>query len=482
VIDYDKRIRDLEQALGVKRLNEKPNDQFRQHLLILDALQAKVIVHPQLAAFDELVNSRYKKFANEEDSLPDEVDIFEKVMRVREELERVLNFRVLSKKNKGAVAGAFSSGKSAFINSFFKDTKTVKLAEDVNAATAIPSYVVCGDDPKITGYNMRGAPFPIDPETYKTLTHDRMENRILDLRRIIRYITVSCPMDEGMLGNICLVDTPGFNPAEIGTAREDESTAASAIKDVDFLILLLLSESGTIDEATFRFITDNDFPFGKGGAEGRPLYIVVNNKADNNTESQLKDIIDFAVDTIMDKNLTCAGICAFNPHPRSGKDSLHIHRKMDLPDFLRKMNTMPSANIINIQQSLSEVFDRYEYYIENDFRRANVAHAALNKLKGDVYGGINDDVVTEDISAGFRVLQEQILPDKYRAHLDALDGIRREFNAYFKSLAREFGVDWAPPPRIKRKLFCNVCGTKLDGYFKHCPKCGESTIMEIKVE
>jgi rubrerythrin len=480
VIDYDERIRDLEQELNrLSRLNGENEVRLRQHKLIVDALQAEEKHHQKLVEFDDLVNNVYKKFANEEDSLPDEVDIFEKVLHVREELERVFNFRLLSKKNKGAVAGGFSSGKSTFINSFFKD-RSVKLAVGIKPSTAIPSYIVCGDRPEITGYNARGASFKIESDIYGSLTHDKMKSLNFDLRRIIPYITVACPMNEDLLGNICLIDTPGFDPAKVETRREDESTAANAIKDENFLIWLIgLDSGGIIGEASFKFITNEELPFGKGGSEGKPLYIVFNNKANCKTESQLEEIIDFAIDAIENRNLSCAGICAYNP--LGGEDSFHIHHKMDLPDFLKTMNT-PSANINALQQPLSEVFDRYEFCIENDFRRANKAQSALNKLKDVVYEKIDDTNAAEEINEGFKTMQEQILPDKYRAHLEKLSGIRREFNTYFKSLAREFEVDWAPSPRIKRKRFCNICGTTLDGYFKHCPKCGESTIMAIKAE
>jgi hypothetical protein len=480
VTNYEERIHDLELELNqLTRMNEEKDIRLRQHRLIVDALQAEERVDNRLAEFDYLIDNKYKKFANEEDSLPDEVDIFEKVLRVREELERVLNFPLLNKKNKGAVAGGFSSGKSTFINSFFKD-KNVRLAVGIKPSTAIPSYIVCGDRPRINGYNTRGASFKIEPDIYASLTHDKMKSLNLDLRRIIPYITVTCPMNEDLLGNICLIDTPGFDPAQVETRREDESTAANAIKDENFLIWLVgLDSGGIIGEASFKFITNDELPFGKSGQEGKPLYIVFNNKANCKTESQLEDIIDFAVDAIEDKNLTCAGICAYNP--LGGKDRNRIHRKMDLLDFLKTMN-VPSANINDLQQPLSEIFDRYEFCIERDFRRANAAHTALNKLKGDVYEKLGYDVVTDGIDEGFRIMGDHILPDKYRANLDKLSGIRREFNAYFKRLAGDIGVEWTPPLRIKRKLFCNICGTKLDEYFKHCPKCGESTIMEIKAE
>jgi hypothetical protein len=64
--------------------------------------------------------------------------------------------------------------------------------------------------------------------------------------------------------------------------------------------------------------------------------------------------------------------------------------------------------------------------------------------------------------------------------LETLKALRMKFDACFIGISNELGIEWRPVPPVRRKKFCNKCGRQLEGFFKFCPVCGESTIIEEK--
>lgn len=48
--------------------------------------------------------------------------------------------------------------------------------------------------------------------------------------RILSFISVKAPMDPDLLGNLCIIDTPDYNPGTtVGAAASNHSTAASLV-------------------------------------------------------------------------------------------------------------------------------------------------------------------------------------------------------------------------------------------------------------
>jgi rubrerythrin len=441
---------------------------------VQDALGAEKREHIYLAEFRRIFENDYKRFAREEGSIRNEAEMFEKLMQAEHDLERMLNFPVMYTKTVGAIGGGFSSGKSTFINSFFTE-KTVRLATAVKPSTAIPSFVVCENRAKITGYNSHGAPFPIEPDVYKSITHDSMKKIHLDLRVIIPYITVSCPMNKELFEHICLIDTPGYNPPSIGSSERDEETAAGSVAHAKFLVWLIgLDQTGGIPKSDLDFLKKDNLLFGKGGKEGRDLYIVLNNKSDVRIQSDIEKIIASCENTLKTAGLSYAGICAYNPVDSERK--LYICRGMDFFEFLKSKNK-PSANIDSICEPVRDVLDNYLFYLEGDADAAKAMRKKLSDLKVAVYDNLKKNY-EEKVDDLFDGLKKQLDSGSvFEKHLTTLEAVRKKFNACFMGIAGEFNIkDWKPPQPVRRKHFCGKCGTKLEMFHKLCPRCGESTI------
>jgi Txe/YoeB family toxin of Txe-Axe toxin-antitoxin module len=285
-------------------------------------------------------------------------------------------------------------------------------------------------------------------------------------------------MDKGLFENICLVDTPGYNAPAIGSAEKDESTAAASVESANFLIWLTgLDTTGTIETSDISFLKQDTLPFGKTGSDGRDLYIVLNNKTHAKNREQLEDILDSVEDILKSTNLNYAGICGYDPCDK--KDGLHLFRKMDLFDFIKAKNR-PSVNMDLVYQPLNDVLEKYRFHLQEDERSVNKQKRLLQELKTNVYTLLPANRDTENIDRQFSELQSTLDTVGFTKHLEMLKTLRMKFEACFIGIGNELGIEWQPKSPLRRKSFCNKCGHKLEGFFKFCPFCGETTIIEEK--
>lgn len=100
-----------------------------QHQLIAKLLSDKE-PNADLARFRKLLNEDFMNFANQDDSLANEAEMLLKLQNIEKELVAPSTCPQIYNKAIIAVAGTFSSGKSTFINSLFKD-KSISLPESI---------------------------------------------------------------------------------------------------------------------------------------------------------------------------------------------------------------------------------------------------------------------------------------------------------------------------------------------------------------
>jgi hypothetical protein len=283
-------------------------------------------------------------------------------------------------------------------------------------------------------------------------------------------------MDKTFFENICLIDTPGYNAPAIGSAEKDKSTTTVSIESVNFLIWLIgLDTTGTLETSDINFLKQDALPFGKAGADGRDLYIVLNNKTGAKNKNQMEDILDSVENILKNASLDYAGMCGYDPCDK--KDELHLFRKMDLFNFIKTKNK-PNVNMDLVYQPLGDVLEKYRFHLQEDEKSINRQKSLLQRLKSDVYTVFPANRNTENIDRQFSELQSMLDAGEFTKHLETLKSLRMKFDACFIGISNELGIEWRPKPPFRRKTFCNKCGRKLEGFFKFCPSCGESTVIE----
>lgn len=382
------------------------------------ALSAEPGKNKLVEEYWDLLNTKYSEFTRDEGAHEDDAAMLKKMQEAGRRFEEIARFKSIKGKRLGAIGGQVSSGKSAFINSFMSST-SVQLKEDMDVATAIPTYVCCdnGKQPSITGYSYIGsnsARFDIPVETFESIDRAFLRELKFNLKNIIPYITVSCPMDEKYFGKICLIDTPGYNPAGSESFLDDYSTAIQHIATADFLIWIINIGNGTMnsdDLGILKKLRDEN--------KLRSLYIIAN-KADLKTKADIGSILDTIEDELDEADLKYAGICAYS----SGgieQGTIFQFRGKGLYEFLTDHN-FESRTYTELKDSINEVFDDYKYKIERQKKKFQDYLLLLKKIDLD-WAGRDIDKDTSDI----KKIQKYFSTGKTDKHLKTCEELRSEF-------------------------------------------------------
>ncbi|AJE20115.1 hypothetical protein [Azotobacter chroococcum] len=388
--DHRSQLRSKEQNVNLlerlteqlKASHQKLEDNYadinKRHLTLTEKffLVSKVLAqqpptNETLARFAELINHDYMEFASRDSSLAGEAQAVLEMQAILAEMQRLNNFPSIAGKTILSIAGGFSSGKSALINSFIRNP-SVQLATGINPVTVVPSYVVCSEETRIKGYSHNGGAIDLEPSLYASMCHEYVQAFGFDLRRILPFISVKVPMDPELFGNLCIIDTPGYNPGTSGgAAAADRGTAAALVNQASALVWVIgLDPAGTIDLSDIEFIESTPF-------RGESLYIVLN-KADVKSQEDILKIMEQVADDLSFAGIEYAGMCAYSStrkkdYPSSG---------LTLDQFLRSINRKVDV-VGKVSSRLDAVFDAYKQAINADIAQLEGRKGEFNAFKLD---------------------------------------------------------------------------------------------------
>ena len=460
--NVEEKNAELQRTIDVNKIDLKKNEiDLKNFKLVSDALGAASAKNKFVAEFQKLINNDFMQFCDKEPNLNDTLQ-FQKLRHVENEMRRIANCPALHSKSLGAVGGGFSSGKSAFLNSFLTDEQ-VRLAEGIHPVTAIPSYVICNDEAIVQGISYKGGCFNIPVEMYKDISHKFLEKSFtFNLKEIILYITVLAPMEKAYFENLCLIDTPGYNPSSSGTAAKDSETAREYIKDAQFLIWTVgLDSNGTIPKSDLDFLKNENLGFGKN--DDKQLYVIAN-KADQKPENDIESILDVFEECLDDHDLRYAGISAYSSNPKK----IYASRKMDIHSFLEDYNK-PGNRYEPLKAELDDVFSSYSTMIKENFKEKDAKRKEVKRLhlKALESGHIDIDESSNDFEEGLNNLVRYFQSDEsLEFRLDRVKKIRQNFEDCFDGFCEEMGIS-----RIEYK-YCTQCGKQMKKSSRVCTGCG----------
>jgi hypothetical protein len=311
-----------------------------------------------------------------------------------------------------SIAGGFSSGKSAFVNSFIRNP-SVQLATGINPVTVVPSYVVCSEETRIKGYSYNGGAIDLEPSLYASMCHEYVQAFGFDLRRILPFISVKVPMDPDLFSNLCIIDTPGYNPGTTGgAAASDRSTAASLVNQASALVWVIgLDPAGTIDQSDIEFIESTQF-------RGESLYIVLN-KADVKSQEDILEIMGQVADDLSFAGIEYAGMCAYSStrkkdYPSSG---------LTFDQFLRSINRKVDV-VGKVASKLDAVFDAYKQAIKADIEQLEGRKGEFNAFKLDALE-IGGTELFDRIDRAFPLSEKMFDSSELERLVNDCEGLRR---------------------------------------------------------
>jgi hypothetical protein len=268
-------------------------------------------------------------------------------------------------------------------------------------------------------------------------------------------------MENKYFDNLCLIDTPGYNPPGSGNTAYDFETARKYIKDAEFLIWTVNIEDGTITKSDIDFLKNLEF----GNNTDHPnkhLYIVAS-KAQVKTKDNIESILDKFEETLDDHDFSYEGISAYD----SKKNELHTSRKKNIYEFLTEHNKS-NRKYAELKGMIHNVFKQYigkihEDYDEKAAKRKEVKTLLLRALEG---GNIGLDDSSNKLEDGLNKLLRYFQSSEDLAkQIERVTVTRDKFMTCLDNFCDNMGIE------RKESSFCMNCGELIENGKTLCVKC-----------
>lgn len=373
----DQELQDVRRSAELSHQQLKAAQHKNQ--LIANLVSIERPVNEGLTQFKTLLQRDYIHFIDHDMSSSDKHTALIQLKAIEQELELIVGFPEIYSKKMIAISGGFSSGKSEFVNSFIKD-KGVQLAVGIQPMTAIPSYVIASQSTAIKGYSVNGGSIHLDVATYKAISHDFIKELGFDLKKLMPFMSIGVDMDEALFRDVCLIDTPGYNPSKTGSTDDDAKTASHYVSQADALIWVIgLDANGTISTSDLEFI--KNLNLGE-----KPVFFVLN-KADLRSEADIQSILDEISDILADEDIDYKGICSYSSLT---KQTLTEHR-MSLHDFIQEMNAASSIHH-DLCVKIDQIFDQYQMSIKRDIQIKKDVELKMKSIRLDILETSHDEL------------------------------------------------------------------------------------------
>ncbi len=337
--------------------------------LIARILNAKTS-NEGLEEYQSILANEFLKFASGVDSLKEKEIALLMLQEIQKELQLVASYPSLFQKTIVAVGGGFSAGKSTFLNNLLG--LKLKLPEDMNPTTAIPTYCLKGKREVLMGFSQNGGMVELP---HLAFDHQFLNSLGFNLKEIMPFMLLSAPSVPFEF--LCFIDTPGFNPANQGYTGGDKEASKESLKHAKHILWLISCESGEIHEDDLEYLQELY-------EEGKQVFIVLS-RADRRTKRQLEEVVIKIKETLKDNGIEFLGIGAYSSTRYQEYKEFSEKSKVfnSLEEFLMKLNQR-SEKQNEILGYLYEVHSMYEKAIEQDANQFKRYQSELHSVRLDL--------------------------------------------------------------------------------------------------
>ncbi|MUU45684.1 acyl carrier protein [Helicobacter pylori] len=337
--------------------------------LIARILNAKM-ENEGLEEYQSILDNEFLEFASGVDSLKEKEIALLTLQEIQKELQLVASYPSLFQKTIVAVGGGFSAGKSTFLNNLLG--LKLKLPEDIDPTTAIPTYCLKGQREVLMGFSQNGGMVELPNLAFD---HQFLKSLGFNLKEIMPFMLLSAP--SAPFEFLCFIDTPGYNPGNQGYTGGDKEASKESLKHAQYILWLISCERGGIESDDLEFLQELY-------EEGKQVFIVLS-RADRRTKSQLEEVAKKIRETLKDNGIEFLGIGAYSATRYQEYKEFSEKSKVfnSLEEFLMKLNQR-SEKQNEILGYLYEVHRMYEKAIEQDASKFKRYQKALHSVKLDL--------------------------------------------------------------------------------------------------
>ncbi|WP_121029229.1 acyl carrier protein [Helicobacter pylori] len=324
-----------------------------------------------LEEYQSILDNEFLEFASGVDSLKEKEIALLTLQEIKKELQLVASYPSLFQKTIVAVGGGFSVGKSTFLNNLLG--LKLKLPEDMNPTTAIPTYCLKGKKEVLMGFSQNGGMVELP---HLAFDHQFLKSLGFNLKEIMPFMLLSTPSVPFEF--LCFIDTPGYNPGNQGYTGGDKEASKESLKHAKHILWLISCERGGIESDDLEFLQE------LYEEEGKQVFIVLS-RADRRTKSQLEEVAKQIRETLENNGIEFLGIGAYSATRYQEIKEFSEKSKVfnSLEEFLMKLNQR-SEKQNEILESLYEVHSMYEKAIKQDASQFKRYQKTLHSIKLDL--------------------------------------------------------------------------------------------------
>ncbi|GAA8592752.1 acyl carrier protein [Helicobacter pylori] len=376
-----------------------------------------------LEEYQQILDNEFLEFASGVDSLKEKEIALLTLQEIQKELQLVASYPSLFQKTIVAVGGGFSAGKSTFLNNLLG--LKLKLPEDMNPTTAIPTYCLKGKKEVLMGFSQNGGMVELP---HLKFDHQFLESLGFNLKEIMPFMLLSTPSVPFEF--LCFIDTPGYNPGNQGYTGGDKEASKESLKHAKHILWLISCERGELHKDDLEFLQE------LYEEEGKQVFIVVS-RADMRTKSQLEVVAIKIKETLKDHGIEFKGISAYSA--TRYQEIKEFSEKSPVFDsiekFLKKLNQR-SEKQNEILSILYGVCLAYEKAIEQDANQFKRYQKALHSVKLDLLQEGFDDF--EDASFNKIESLKKEFSEKEESKRENLAQLNQVINSFKESIDKVF--------------------------------------------
>jgi GTPase SAR1 family protein len=274
--------------------------------------------HRRLAALRQLIEQDFKALMSMNE-FPMGAEKYHELLVALDRFQEVGDFGQMGTLRTVAVGGPFSSGKSCFLNTLLS---TELLPVNIRPTTAIPTFIMHGDDLRITAQNVFRMSAVLDEEELRVLCHQFLDKHKIALNHLVERLLITLPTHP--YPNLAILDTPGYSAASARgpEGSSDEQVARKQLQGADYIIWVADCVRGSV--------TDSDIAFLKSIGD-KPLTIVFN-RADLKIKGERQEIVSTAGKMLTAAEIAVERICLFSSFQPE------ISERIEIEGVLRRLN------------------------------------------------------------------------------------------------------------------------------------------------
>lgn len=298
------------------------------------------------------------------------LEFYERFLDLCAQLSARQKIRIIQDKTVIGFGGAFSAGKSKFINSISGIDDILPVAQA--PTTSIPTYIIKSTRDVLRANSRSGYSEQLSKDAMNALTHEFYNVYDIGFSAFVESIIVESTRFS-LPDGVALLDTPGYtkyddkNDAKLTIT--DKQKAFEQLRASDFLIWLANIEGGGL--------TNEDMLFLKSLRVKTPILIVFTH-ADTMTEEKINMVLDGAKKTIAGTSIKCFGITAY-----SSKQNKEYGASL-IPSFINyTLDAKVRGNDIvgEFDRTAEELHNRLESAIQQSRNTARALFRYLTKSK-----------------------------------------------------------------------------------------------------